>query len=142
MATMSSLLVVDSHPDTTHTLRIDQPFPSLLAYSRDLNFDGMDSMEHSHVPWVVLLVRAATVWRESVSSRLDGANRSTMASFPTRRRRRMSSRSSFRAGAAKVTRRTLTRHSLRRIAFGHHLWYRTTLLSSSRIQPLSISRAT
>lgn len=59
--------VVDTHPDTTHTLRIDKPFPALEAYARSLNMAEMDSMEFSHVPWVVLLVRAGALWRDKVS---------------------------------------------------------------------------
>jgi len=31
----------------------------------------MDSMEHSHVPWVVLLVKTASLWKESVSGSCD-----------------------------------------------------------------------
>ena len=58
--------MVDSHPDTTHTLRIDQPFPALEKYARELDMDNMDSMEHSHVPWVIILVRAGCKWKDSV----------------------------------------------------------------------------
>ena len=65
--TILSDIVVDTHPDTTHTLRIDQPFAFLEAYARGLDIVAMDSMEHSHVPYVVLLVRAGCEWRDSVS---------------------------------------------------------------------------
>ena len=58
---------MDTHPDSTHTLRIDQPFAALEKYARELDLDAMDSMEHSHVPWVVLLVRAGYVWKDAVS---------------------------------------------------------------------------
>jgi len=61
------ILVVDSHPDSTHTLRVDTPFPALEAYAKGLDLESMDSMEHSHVPWVVLLVKAASIWKDSVS---------------------------------------------------------------------------
>jgi hypothetical protein len=64
---IADLLVVDTHPDNTHTLRIDRPFPALETYVKELNLDSMDSMEHSHVPWVVLLVKAALEWKRSVS---------------------------------------------------------------------------
>ncbi|KAK8866119.1 hypothetical protein IAR55_001270 [Kwoniella newhampshirensis] len=57
--------VVDTHPDTTHTLRLDAPFPSLEQHARSLDYSSMDSMEHSHIPWVILLVRAASLWKES-----------------------------------------------------------------------------
>ncbi|KIR52891.1 amyloid beta protein binding protein 1 [Cryptococcus gattii Ru294] len=62
--------VVDSHPDTTHTLRIDEPFPALEQHARSLDLANMDSMEHSHIPWVVLLVRAASLWKESHGGKL------------------------------------------------------------------------
>lgn len=58
---------MDTHPDSTHTLRIEKPFPSLESYARGLDMDSMDSMDYSHVPWVVLLVRAAAQWKDSVS---------------------------------------------------------------------------
>ncbi|WWD09605.1 hypothetical protein V865_007733 [Kwoniella europaea PYCC6329] len=62
--------VIDTHPDTTHTLRLDSPFPSLEQHARSLDFTTMDSMEHSHIPWVVLLVRAASIWKESHGGKL------------------------------------------------------------------------
>lgn len=66
-ALLTVLTVVDTHPDSTHTLRIDRPFPELEQYARSLNLDAMDSMEHSHIPWVVLLVRAGCEWKDAVS---------------------------------------------------------------------------
>jgi amyloid beta precursor protein binding protein 1 len=51
----------------THTLRIDQAFSALADYARSLDLDDMDSTEHSHVPWAVLLVKASLEWKESVS---------------------------------------------------------------------------
>ena len=62
-----TLIVVDTHPDTTHTLRIDQPFAELESYARKFDLDGMDSMEHSHIPYLVLLVRALCDWKDVVS---------------------------------------------------------------------------
>jgi amyloid beta precursor protein binding protein 1 len=49
---------VDTHPDSTHTLRLDRPFQELKEFATGLDMDSMDSMEHSHVPYVILLVRA------------------------------------------------------------------------------------
>lgn len=66
-ATMSDHTVVDTHPDSSHTLRVDHPFPALEEYASKLDLDAMDSMEHSHVPFVVLLVRAAAQWKDFVS---------------------------------------------------------------------------
>ncbi|RXK39228.1 amyloid beta protein binding protein 1 [Tremella mesenterica] len=56
--------IVDTHPETNHTLRIYQPFPALEEYAVGLDIDGMDSMDYSHIPWVVLLVRLASQWKK------------------------------------------------------------------------------
>ncbi|RSH77611.1 uncharacterized protein EHS24_003171 [Apiotrichum porosum] len=66
--------VGDTHPDTTHTLRIDQPFPALESYARKLDIEAMDSMDHSHIPWVVLLVRAACLWKDSHDGKLPSSS--------------------------------------------------------------------
>ncbi|WRT64346.1 uncharacterized protein IL334_001278 [Kwoniella shivajii] len=71
--------VVDTHPDTTHTLRLDAPFPSLQQHARSLDLSSMDSMEHSHVPWVVLLVRAASLWKESHGGNLPETSEEKLA---------------------------------------------------------------
>jgi amyloid beta precursor protein binding protein 1 len=57
--------VIDTHPDHAYTLRIDQPFEQLEKYALGLDLDGMDSMEHSHVPYVVLLIRALKTFQVS-----------------------------------------------------------------------------
>ncbi|WWC86452.1 uncharacterized protein L201_001329 [Kwoniella dendrophila CBS 6074] len=62
--------VVDTHPDTTHTLRLDSPFKLLEEHARSLDLTSMDSMEHSHIPWVVILVRAGILWRDSHEGKL------------------------------------------------------------------------
>lgn len=50
--------VVDTHAESALTLRLDRPFQALVAYARNLDMESMDSMEHSHIPYAVLLVRA------------------------------------------------------------------------------------
>ncbi|EIW72572.1 hypothetical protein TREMEDRAFT_58742 [Tremella mesenterica DSM 1558] len=62
--------IVDTHPETNHTLRIDQPFPALEEYAVNLDIDGMDSMDYSHIPWVVLLVRFASQWKKDHGGKL------------------------------------------------------------------------
>ncbi len=59
--------VVDTHPDTLHTLRIDTPFEELKDYAMGLDMEIMDSMEHSHIPYVVLLVKCVEDWKIRVS---------------------------------------------------------------------------
>ena len=59
--------VVESKPDnaTLDDLRIPTPFPSLAEFARGVHLDSVDDMVHSHVPWVVLLLRAADAWKSS-----------------------------------------------------------------------------
>lgn len=87
------LLVNDTHPDTTHTLRIDRPFPALKKYARSLDMDKMDSTEHSHVPWAILLVKASLDWQTSVGLynwKLESAVLISTAQWPGASRSRWS----------------------------------------------------
>lgn len=58
--------VVDSHPDTAPSLRIDKPFPALLDHAKKLDFDKMDVTDHGHIPYVIILVRVMEDWKASV----------------------------------------------------------------------------
>ncbi|KAI5831997.1 hypothetical protein K523DRAFT_370965 [Schizophyllum commune Tattone D] len=55
--------VIESHSETMPSLRISKPFPALLEYAESLDFDKMDSTDHAHVPFVVILVRALEDWK-------------------------------------------------------------------------------
>ena len=60
----------DTHPDHSHTLRIDTPFKALEDYALSLDLESMDSMEHSHVPYVLLLIRALRAFEVGPGSRV------------------------------------------------------------------------
>jgi NEDD8-activating enzyme E1 regulatory subunit len=60
-------LVIESHSETVPSLRIDKAFPALLEYSLSLDFANMDPTDHTHVPYVIILVRALEDWKKSVS---------------------------------------------------------------------------
>ncbi|TFK68056.1 hypothetical protein BDN72DRAFT_888691 [Pluteus cervinus] len=57
--------IIDSHSDSTPSLRIDKPFPALLDYALSLDFDKMDPTDHGHVPYVYILVRALEEWKKT-----------------------------------------------------------------------------
>ncbi|CCM05676.1 uncharacterized protein FIBRA_07906 [Fibroporia radiculosa] len=58
--------VAQPHTDETPpSLRITRPFPALLQWARELDFDKLDPTEHGHVPFVIILVRALDDWRKS-----------------------------------------------------------------------------
>ncbi|KAI0290928.1 hypothetical protein B0F90DRAFT_1782013 [Multifurca ochricompacta] len=55
--------IIESHSETSPSLRIDKPFPALLQAARALDFDTMDSTDHGHIPYVYLLVRTLDDWK-------------------------------------------------------------------------------
>ncbi|KAJ7145207.1 hypothetical protein C8R43DRAFT_1013212 [Mycena crocata] len=55
--------IIDSHSETAPSLRIDKAFPALYDYSTSLDFAAMDPTDHTHVPYVVILVRALADWK-------------------------------------------------------------------------------
>ena len=95
--------MIESHSETMPSLRISKPFPALLEYAESLDFDKMDSTDHAHVPFVIILVRALEDWKNLVcgAALLTLASyshhwHSTMASRHKRTRRRRSSRPLYR----------------------------------------------
>ncbi|KAJ9125424.1 hypothetical protein QFC22_000385 [Naganishia vaughanmartiniae] len=66
--------VVDTHPDSTHTLRLDRPFRELKDFALGLDMDAMDSMEHSHIPYVILLVRALEKFKAGANAEVTYDN--------------------------------------------------------------------
>ena len=58
--------VIESHTETSPSMRIDKPFPALLEAARALDFDSMDTTDHGHIPYVYILVRALEDWKAAV----------------------------------------------------------------------------
>ncbi|XP_042236072.1 NEDD8-activating enzyme E1 regulatory subunit-like [Homarus americanus] len=57
--------IVESHPDNEMPdLRLDRPFSALQKYMDSLDLDSMDSKEHSHVPYVVILYKHLQIWNQ------------------------------------------------------------------------------
>ncbi|KAF9043093.1 hypothetical protein BJ165DRAFT_1348611 [Panaeolus papilionaceus] len=57
--------VIESHSETTPSLRIDKAFPALLEYATTLDFENMDVTDHGHIPYVIILVRVLEDWKKS-----------------------------------------------------------------------------
>ncbi|KAI4283387.1 MAG: hypothetical protein L6R38_002199 [Xanthoria sp. 2 TBL-2021] len=61
--------IVDTHPDPTSTqdLRLLEPWPELQAFakSKTENLDALSNLDHGHIPYLLLLLRFLTDWRES-----------------------------------------------------------------------------
>jgi hypothetical protein len=59
--------VIETHSDDDKpSLRLDQPFPVLEKWATELDFKTMDQTDQSHIPYVVLLVRALADWKKEV----------------------------------------------------------------------------
>lgn len=58
--------IVESKPPDVDIfdLRLSNPFPELLEYVRDANFEVEDSMLHAHIPFVIILLKAAETWKQ------------------------------------------------------------------------------
>lgn len=57
--------IIESHSETLPSLRIDKPFPALKEHALSLDLASMDPTEHSHIPYVVILVRVLEDWKKS-----------------------------------------------------------------------------
>ncbi|GHJ85507.1 hypothetical protein NliqN6_1909 [Naganishia liquefaciens] len=66
--------IVDTHAESAFTLRLDRPFQALSDYAKNLDMESMDSMEHSHVPYAVLLVRALERFKAAGHARVSYDN--------------------------------------------------------------------
>ncbi|KAI0759401.1 hypothetical protein BD413DRAFT_274780 [Trametes elegans] len=62
--------VSQSHSENAPSLRITRPFPALLEWARNLDLQNMDPTAHSHLPFVVILVRVVDEWRKSHDGKL------------------------------------------------------------------------
>ena len=63
--------MIESKPDSeVHDLRLGEPWPELYTAAAAVDLDALDDAEHSHVPYGVLLVKAAAAWKESHDNQL------------------------------------------------------------------------
>ena len=71
--------VIETHPEKGEVsklaLRLNAPFPELIAHANTVDLATTDAHEHTHIPAVVVIVRALEEWRRSH----NGANPATYA---------------------------------------------------------------
>jgi len=84
--------IVESKPDNpADDLRLSQPWPELEQYALSLDFSKMDSTEHSHTPYVVILLQHAAKWKKEHGGKLPEGS---------------AERNQFRDGVIKATRKS------------------------------------
>lgn len=59
--------VIESRPESeVPDLRLSRPFPALLALADRCDLASLDSLEHSHVPYPIILIKALQLWKIQV----------------------------------------------------------------------------
>ena len=58
--------VIESHSETTPSLRLTNPFPALKQWAADVDYSKLDPTDHGHIPFAVILVREAEHWKAQV----------------------------------------------------------------------------
>jgi len=46
-------------------LRLAQPFAELEKHALDFDFESLDSLQHGHAPYAIILIKALHAWKES-----------------------------------------------------------------------------
>lgn len=78
--------VIETHPDSLVDLRLTRPFPELAAFAAKFDLDTADSLQRSHIPYVVLLLRALHDWKEEHGALPTTASRADFLAFLRARR--------------------------------------------------------
>ncbi|PWN53904.1 hypothetical protein IE53DRAFT_372780 [Violaceomyces palustris] len=60
---IKELGIVETHPDSIIDLRLTNPFPELVAFAESFNLATTDSLTHSHIPFVVILLKKLEEWK-------------------------------------------------------------------------------
>jgi len=66
----SEVAVIESKPDNVQIddLRVVKPFPELENFALSFDMSSLDSQEHGHTPYVVILIQLLKNWRAEVCS--------------------------------------------------------------------------
>ena len=61
--------VIETKPENVlQDLRVRNPWPELSGYAKSFDLESLDNMTYKHVPYVVLLLKAAELWRSKHGS--------------------------------------------------------------------------
>ncbi|KAL2920288.1 hypothetical protein HK105_200361 [Polyrhizophydium stewartii] len=72
--------IIEAHRGPISDFRFDCPFPALASHVASIDHTALDSMASSHLPFVVILIKALAQWRASHNGALP-ANRNEQAEF-------------------------------------------------------------
>ena len=57
---------MESKPESKEfeDLRLNEPFQELMDFAYSMNLAALNDQEHSHVPYVVILLQAMKAWKD------------------------------------------------------------------------------
>ncbi|SPO25263.1 related to auxin-resistance protein [Ustilago trichophora] len=67
---LKELGIIETHPDSVVDLRITRPFPELVDLARQFDLNTTDTMEHSHIPFPVILINKLAEWQSTNDGKL------------------------------------------------------------------------
>ncbi|KAI9016001.1 hypothetical protein DFJ74DRAFT_679151 [Hyaloraphidium curvatum] len=67
-------VVPEPHPDSVVDLRLDCPFLALAAFVDQFDFKSMDSKDHTHTPFPVILIKCLQEWRSAHEGKLPASS--------------------------------------------------------------------
>ncbi|GAC99113.1 neddylation-related protein [Pseudozyma hubeiensis SY62] len=70
---LKELGIIETHPDSVLDLRITRPFPELLELAQQFDLNTSDTMEHSHIPFPVILIKKLAEWRSTHDGQLPAS---------------------------------------------------------------------
>ena len=47
--------------------RINKPFPELLEFANSIDMNKLEDIDHNHIPYFIILIKALQEWKESVN---------------------------------------------------------------------------
>ena len=63
--------IVEAKPDNAQDdLRLAEPFDDLSKYASSFDFDKMDSTDHSHTPFIIILLQGISKWKQEHDGKL------------------------------------------------------------------------
>ena len=63
----------ETHPESIMDLRLDQPWGALTKLADSINLESLDSHDHSHIPYVLILLIFANSWKAAHGGKLPSS---------------------------------------------------------------------
>ena len=48
-------------------IRVVNPWPELVEFTKQINFDELENVKHKHIPYIVILIQALEIFKNNVT---------------------------------------------------------------------------